>query len=92
MDLKEIEEFNNGVASIAFYLPLLVVQVVLSLFYPIVILTGLKTWGDYMDFLGSVVTNTWEVPRIIFYNIYAIGFNGFYILYLVIYTGLLWIW
>ena len=55
-----------------------------------VVIVGPNTWGDYWTFIKSVVTNTWEVPRIIINNIYAIGFNGFYILYLVMYTLLMW--
>ena len=86
MDLKELEEFNNGAASVAFYLPLLIVQFIGLFFYPLVVLVGVKSFSDYLSFIGSVVKNTWEVPWIILKRLYAIGWNGVYILWLAVYT------
>ena len=86
LDLVELRTIDNAVSSVAFYLPLLFVQLFLVLFYPLTILIGINTFSDYLAFWDSVIKNTWEVPSLIFYNIYAIGWNGVILFFLVIQT------
>lgn len=92
MDLKELEEFDAGFTSLAFYLPLQVVTFFGLLFYPLLVVFQIKSFSDWWDFVKISFNNIFGVPLIIAQRIYAIGFNGFYILYLVNYTLFAWAW
>ena len=56
------------------------------------VVIGLKTFSEWWDFVKVSFKNIYEVPLIIVNRIYAIGYNGFYILYLVNYTIFAWAW
>jgi len=93
MDLKELREFDAGITSVVFYLPLvLLIQPVGLLFYPLLVVFGIKSFSEWFSFIGSTITNTWKVPVIIIERLYAVGYNFFYILYLINFTILQWIW